>query len=109
MYFCFFNEWFQVGSLIISVSNPTLIWAWRIKAGINSRHLGNILLTAVHLAHLFEAQKTYVYKYETTLIGGMQEEKLAKSGLNFSSNVLISAESGNIHLLKVLKKHTDWS
>lgn len=70
-------------------------------AGINSRHHGNILLTAVHSAHVFEADKTYVYKYETLLMGGMQEEKLAKSGLNFSSNVLISAESGNIYLLKV--------
>lgn len=101
MYFCFFNEWFQLGSLNISVSNPTLIWAWIIKAGINSRHHGNILLTAVHLAHKFEAHKIYVYKYETTLMGGMQEEILAKSGLNFRSKVLISAESGNIHLLKV--------
>ncbi|XP_056893096.1 vitellogenin-1-like isoform X2 [Takifugu flavidus] len=54
-----------------------------------------------HLTHVFEAHKTYVYQYETTLMGGMQEEKLAKSGLNFSSKVLISAESGNIYLLKL--------
>lgn len=101
MYFRFFDEWFQLGSLNNSVSNPTLIWAWRIKAGINSRHHGNILLTAVHLAHEFEAQKIYVYKYETTLLGGMQEENLAKSGLKFRSNVLISVDSGNTHLLKV--------
>ncbi|TWW57989.1 Vitellogenin [Takifugu flavidus] len=60
-----------------------------------------LALTLALVAHVFEAHKTYVYQYETTLMGGMQEEKLAKSGLNFSSKVLISAESGNIYLLKL--------
>lgn len=32
MFFYFFNEWFQLGNLTISVSNPTLTWVWKHKA-----------------------------------------------------------------------------
>lgn len=45
--------------------------------------------------------KTYVYKYETLLLGGLPEEGLAKAGLKVSSKVLISATAANTLVLKV--------
>lgn len=106
MFFCFFNEWFQLGNLTISVSNPTLTWVWKQSwiEGIRSSHFENILLTALRLAPTFDSSKTYVYKYETWLVNGLPEEKLARSGLKFTSEVQISVVSGNMHLIKVFKK-----
>lgn len=49
----------------------------------------------------FAAGKTYVYKYEAFLLGGLPEEGLAKAGVKVSSKVLISAAAQNIYMLKV--------
>lgn len=49
----------------------------------------------------FAAGKTYVYKYEALLLGGLPEEGLARAGLKVSSKVLISAAAQNIYMLKV--------
>ena len=54
----------------------------------------------------FAAGKTYVYKYETLLLGGLPEEGLAKAGLKVSSKVLISAAAENIYMMKVKIKKT---
>ncbi|KAK5907203.1 hypothetical protein CesoFtcFv8_005080 [Champsocephalus esox] len=39
----------------------------------------------------FAANNTYVYKYETLLLGGLPDKGLARAGLKMSSKVLISA------------------
>lgn len=49
----------------------------------------------------FAAGKTYVYKYETWLLGGLPEEGLARAGLKVRSKVLISAIEHNMLMLKV--------
>uniref|UniRef100_UPI003AAA2895 vitellogenin-like n=1 Tax=Centroberyx gerrardi TaxID=166262 RepID=UPI003AAA2895 len=51
----------------------------------------------------FAASKTYVYKYEALLMGGLPEEGLARTGLKVSSKVLISAFSRNTYLLKLVE------
>ncbi|KAJ3599172.1 hypothetical protein NHX12_033135 [Muraenolepis orangiensis] len=45
--------------------------------------------------------KTYVYKYEAVLMGGLPEEGLARAGLKVSSKILISAIAENTFLLKL--------
>lgn len=59
--------------------------------------LKEIVLTAPK----FAADRTYVYKYETLLLGGLPEEGLAKAGLKISSKVHISAIADNMCILKV--------
>nr|BAE43870.1 vitellogenin [Pagrus major] len=54
-----------------------------------------------NLAPEFAAGRTYVYKYETLLLGGLPEEGLAKAGLKISSKVLISATAENTYMLKL--------
>ncbi|XP_040895473.1 vitellogenin-like [Toxotes jaculatrix] len=49
----------------------------------------------------FAAGKTYVYKYEALLLGGLPEEGLARAGLKVSSKVLISTTGQDIFLLKL--------
>ncbi|XP_042560803.1 vitellogenin-like, partial [Clupea harengus] len=56
----------------------------------------------VNLAPEFSAAKTYVYKYEALLLGGLPVDGLAKAGMKVSSKVLISALAENIYLLKVI-------
>ncbi|XP_076582010.1 vitellogenin-like isoform X2 [Chaetodon auriga] len=51
----------------------------------------------------FAAGKTYVYKYEAWLLGGLPEEGLAKAGLKVSSKVLISAAAQNYYMLKLVE------
>ncbi|XP_015234163.1 PREDICTED: vitellogenin-1-like [Cyprinodon variegatus] len=51
----------------------------------------------------FAAGKTYVYKYEASILGGLPEEGLARAGLNISTKVLISAADQNTYILKLLE------
>ncbi|XP_018528706.1 vitellogenin-like isoform X2 [Lates calcarifer] len=51
----------------------------------------------------FAAGKTYVYKYEALLLGGLPEEGLARAGLKVSSKVLISAAAQNTYMLKLVE------
>lgn len=53
----------------------------------------------------FAASKTYVYKYEALLLGGLPEEGLARAGVKVISKVLISAVAENTYLLKVFIIH----
>uniref|UniRef100_A0A3Q3GPF5 Vitellogenin-like n=1 Tax=Labrus bergylta TaxID=56723 RepID=A0A3Q3GPF5_9LABR len=48
-----------------------------------------------------ETGKTYRYKYEALLLGGLPEEGLARAGVKILSKVLISADSGDILVLKL--------
>lgn len=49
----------------------------------------------------FADGKTYVYKYEAFVMGGLPEEGLARSGVKLLSKVWISAEAENSYTLKV--------
>ncbi|KAG7327858.1 hypothetical protein KOW79_009464 [Hemibagrus wyckioides] len=64
-----------------------------------------VALVASHQVTLvpeFAAGKTYVYKYEGLLLGGLPQEGLAKAGVKISSKVRISAVAQNTFLLKLL-------
>lgn len=49
----------------------------------------------------FASVKTYMYKYEAVLMGGLPEEGLARAGVKIRGKVLISATSANDYILKV--------
>uniref|UniRef100_A0A8C7WTY2 Vitellogenin domain-containing protein n=1 Tax=Oryzias sinensis TaxID=183150 RepID=A0A8C7WTY2_9TELE len=49
----------------------------------------------------FSAGKTYVYKYEMSVINGLPEEGLARAKMNASCKFLISAFDKNTYMLKV--------
>ncbi|KAF3690857.1 Vitellogenin-1 Vitellogenin I [Channa argus] len=51
----------------------------------------------------FDAGKTYLYKYEALLLGGLPEDGLAKAGLKVSSKILISVTAQNIYMLKLVE------
>ncbi|XP_049442919.1 vitellogenin-1-like isoform X2 [Epinephelus fuscoguttatus] len=51
----------------------------------------------------FAAGKTYVYKYDTLLLGGLPEKGLARAGIKISSKVLISATAENTLMLKLVE------
>nr|AWI62945.1 VtgAa [Scophthalmus maximus] len=51
----------------------------------------------------FAAGKTFVYKYEALLLGGLPEQGLARAGLKVSSKVLINAAEQNIYMLKLVE------
>ncbi|XP_076007428.1 vitellogenin-2-like [Genypterus blacodes] len=55
----------------------------------------------VAIAPLFAAGKTYVYKYEAVLLGGLPEEGLARAGLKIQSKILISAATADTLILKL--------
>ncbi|XP_034438303.1 vitellogenin-2-like [Hippoglossus hippoglossus] len=56
----------------------------------------------VSLVPEFALGKTYVYKYEAVLMGGLPEEGLARAGLKVSSKVLIHAAAADIFMLKLV-------
>ncbi|XP_062868730.1 vitellogenin-like [Trichomycterus rosablanca] len=63
-----------------------------------------LALVASHQINLvpeFAAGKTYVYKYEGLLLGGLPQEGLGKAGIKVSSKVLISAVAQNTYLMKL--------
>ncbi|KAG9266788.1 vitellogenin-like [Astyanax mexicanus] len=55
----------------------------------------------INLVPEFAAGKTYVYKYEGLLLGGLPQEGLGKAGVKVSSKVLIRAEASTTFLLKL--------
>ncbi|KAJ8376406.1 hypothetical protein SKAU_G00069860 [Synaphobranchus kaupii] len=56
----------------------------------------------VKLAPDFGTSKTYVYKYEAVVLGGLPEAGLARAGVKVSSKILISAVAQNTYLLKLM-------
>ncbi|XP_066503327.1 vitellogenin-like [Hoplias malabaricus] len=63
-----------------------------------------VALVASHQINLvpeFTAGKTFVYKYEGLLLGGLPQEGLGKAGIKVSSKVLIRAEAQNTFILKL--------
>uniref|UniRef100_A0AAZ1X3A5 Phosvitin n=1 Tax=Oreochromis aureus TaxID=47969 RepID=A0AAZ1X3A5_OREAU len=50
---------------------------------------------------VFEAGKTYVYKYEALLLAGLLEKGSARAGLNISSKVSINAIDQNTYFIKL--------
>ncbi|XP_056132378.1 vitellogenin-like isoform X2 [Lampris incognitus] len=57
----------------------------------------------VNFAPNFATSKTYVYKYEAVLLGGLPEEGLARAGVKVRTKVLISAFAHNNFLLKLVE------
>ncbi|XP_034035049.1 vitellogenin-1-like [Thalassophryne amazonica] len=51
----------------------------------------------------FPLDKTYVYKYEAVLLGGLPEEGLAKAGLNISSKVHITLQQEATYVLQLVE------
>ncbi|XP_049442915.1 vitellogenin-2-like isoform X2 [Epinephelus fuscoguttatus] len=56
----------------------------------------------VNFAPEFAAGKTYVYKYEALVMGGLPEEGLARAGVKVRSKVMISAAAADIFMLKLV-------
>ncbi|XP_072245542.1 vitellogenin-2-like [Leuresthes tenuis] len=56
----------------------------------------------VNFAPEFDTGKTYEYKYEAHLLGGLPEEGLARAGVKVKSKVLISAEAAGTIVLKLV-------
>ncbi|KAL6468673.1 hypothetical protein MHYP_G00221970 [Metynnis hypsauchen] len=55
----------------------------------------------INLVPEFAAGKTYVYKYEGQILGGLPQEGLGKAGIKVSCKALIRAEARNTYLLKL--------
>nr|XP_043900018.1 vitellogenin-like [Solea senegalensis] len=62
-----------------------------------------LALVAGHAYADFAAGKTYVYKYEALLLGGLPEQGLARAGIKVSTKVLFSAATENIYMLKLVE------
>uniref|UniRef100_A0AAR2K4L6 Vitellogenin domain-containing protein n=1 Tax=Pygocentrus nattereri TaxID=42514 RepID=A0AAR2K4L6_PYGNA len=60
-----------------------------------------LALTVAFVVPDFGAGKTYVYKYEGQLLGGLPQEGLGKAGIKVSSKVLLRAEAQNTFVLKL--------
>ncbi|XP_061594359.1 vitellogenin-1-like [Cololabis saira] len=71
-----------------------------MKAVVLALTLAFVAGQSPNFAPEFAVGKTYVYKYETLLLGGLPDEGLARAGLNISSKVLIRAVSENTYLMK---------
>ncbi|NP_001096141.1 vitellogenin 7 precursor [Danio rerio] len=56
----------------------------------------------MNLVPEFAHDKTYVYKYEALLLGGLPQEGLARAGIKVSSKVLLSAMTENTYLMKLM-------
>ncbi|XP_075341563.1 vitellogenin-2-like isoform X4 [Odontesthes bonariensis] len=56
----------------------------------------------VNFAPEFDSGKTYKYKYEAHLLGGLPEEGLARAGVKIQSKVLIGAEAPSTIALKLI-------
>ncbi|XP_056614208.1 vitellogenin-like isoform X2 [Triplophysa dalaica] len=56
----------------------------------------------INLVPEFAVDKTYVYKYEAQLLGGLPQEGLARAGIKVSSKVLLTAVTENIFLIKLV-------
>ncbi|XP_016377397.1 vitellogenin-like [Sinocyclocheilus rhinocerous] len=56
----------------------------------------------INLVPEFALDKTYVYKYEALLLGGLPHEGLARAGIKVSSKVLLSAVTEHTFLMKLM-------
>uniref|UniRef100_A0A8C3ANA5 Vitellogenin domain-containing protein n=1 Tax=Cyclopterus lumpus TaxID=8103 RepID=A0A8C3ANA5_CYCLU len=57
---------------------------------------------SIIVAPEFANGQTYVYKYEATVMGGLPEMGLARAGVKIRCKVMISADSGNTFILKLV-------
>uniref|UniRef100_A0A671N8G3 Vitellogenin-like n=1 Tax=Sinocyclocheilus anshuiensis TaxID=1608454 RepID=A0A671N8G3_9TELE len=61
-----------------------------------------LALTVALVVPEFALDKTYVYKYEALLLGGLPHEGLARAGIKVNSKVLLSAVTENTFLMKLM-------
>ncbi|XP_052445688.1 vitellogenin-like [Carassius gibelio] len=57
----------------------------------------------INLVPEFAPDKTYVYKYEALLLGGLPQEGLARAGIKVNSKVHLSAVTENTFLMKLME------
>ncbi|XP_058616428.1 vitellogenin-like [Onychostoma macrolepis] len=55
----------------------------------------------INLVPVFAPAKTYVYKYEALLLGGLPQEGLARAGIKVNSKVHLTAMTENTFLMKL--------
>ncbi|XP_053539110.1 vitellogenin [Ictalurus punctatus] len=73
-----------------------------MRAVVLALTLALVASQQINLVPEFAAGKTFVYKYEGLLLGGLPQEGLAKAGVKVSSKVLVSAVAQNTFLLKLV-------
>nr|AIR92104.1 vitellogenin [Petroleuciscus esfahani] len=56
----------------------------------------------INLVPEFAPDKTYVYKYEALLLGGLPQEGLARAGIKVSSKVHLRAMTDNTFMMKLM-------
>ncbi|MEQ2219119.1 Vitellogenin [Xenoophorus captivus] len=74
-----------------------------MKAVVLALTLAFVAGQSPNFAPEFAADKTYVYKYEAFILGGLPEEGLARAGLKISTKLLISEADKNIYMLKLVE------
>ncbi|KAJ8408505.1 hypothetical protein AAFF_G00259190 [Aldrovandia affinis] len=73
-----------------------------MRAVVLALTLALVAAQQVKLAPGFATSKTYVYKYEAVLLGGLPEAGLARAGVKVVSKILISGVAQNTYLLKLM-------
>lgn len=72
-----------------------------IKIWLECKSIQELDSLSIIAAPHFPDGKTYVYKYEAVLMGGLPEEGLARTGLKILSKVSISRLAEDSFILKV--------
>ncbi|XP_072517220.1 vitellogenin-like [Salminus brasiliensis] len=72
-----------------------------MRAAVLALTVALVASNQINLVPEFSAGKTFVYKYEGLILGGLPQEGLGKAGVKVTSKVLIRAEAQNTFLLKL--------
>ncbi|CAM4655355.1 unnamed protein product [Leuciscus chuanchicus] len=73
-----------------------------MRAVLLALTLASVASKQINLVPEFVPDKTYVYKYEALLLGGLPQEGLARAGIKVSSKVHLSAVTENTFLMKLM-------
>ncbi|XP_073699923.1 vitellogenin-like [Garra rufa] len=73
-----------------------------MRAVVLALTLAFVASQQINLVPEFALDKTYVYKYEALLLGGLPQEGLARAGIKVSSKVLLTAVTENTFLMKLM-------
>ncbi|XP_051763594.1 vitellogenin-like [Ctenopharyngodon idella] len=73
-----------------------------MRAVVLALTLAFVASQQINLVPEFALDKTYVYKYEALLLGGLPQEGLARAGIKVSSKVHLSAMTENTFLMKLM-------
>ncbi|XP_067272221.1 vitellogenin-like [Pseudorasbora parva] len=73
-----------------------------MRAAVLALTVALVACQQINLVPEFARDKTYVYKYEALLLGGLPQEGLARAGIKVSSKVHLSAVTENTFLMKLV-------